>query len=47
MQAKQQRRKFYALGCGGRHYIRIQRCIVGHAMHAKGLVDPRRGMNFR
>eukprot|EP00253_Pinus_taeda_P009106 PITA_09106 len=31
MWAKQQCKRFYALGCGGRHCIRIQRRIVGLA----------------
>lgn len=46
MQEKQQHKRFYVLGYHGRPYIRIQKCIVGHAAHAKGWVDPRAGMRY-
>ena len=36
MKEKQQHKRFYAFGCGGRHSIRIQRLIVRHVMHVRG-----------
>jgi hypothetical protein len=45
MQEKQQRRRFYALGCGGQRCIRIPKHIVGHVMHVKEWADHRGGMS--
>jgi len=36
MWEKQQRRRFYTLGCGGRHCIRIPRLTVRNVMHVRG-----------
>lgn len=33
--ARKQRRISYELGCGGQHFIRIQKHIIGHVMHVK------------
>jgi len=43
---KQQHKRFYVLSCGGQHYIKIPKHIIGHAMHVKELTGHHEGMSY-